>query len=617
MLFKVSLSSFKKLWKDYLVLLFGLIVSISIFYMFMTLAMNRDFLQANSLINSIMFVFIVGAVILSLITIVYIFYAISFILTLRQKELGMYMMLGAKKSKVTRLIFFETMSLGVIAIALGIVLGIGLAMVVADMMMQQIGLSSEGFYPLYVPSMLITFVFYITLFFLTALMNAGRVASKSVLALLQANQIQERTIKAGAKTIFAAFLGLVFLLMGYTSLVLTEQLREIGVLVSTFATTAGTYLLFMSLFPLLVNGLKKNRVLNEKGLNAFTLAQLRFRAASLTRVLGTVAMLIALGLGALAGGLAFYHNIVQQSGMMHYHDVIIHDPVDADEQALNQMQPEEQARYRYKMTEDAVYLAKEELVQQPPKYLEFFKQSEPPRVVTPSEPLTEAVYTAFEGEETHALLPRDWLAAIQIELNLGYEMVGGRNLFVVEHFAEAPGDEHQIVIAHVDNYLQYEPLLLEIEKRQMALVQENVEYGMEFTGTAYGAHLNLKVNTGGTIFMGFFLGVAFLLMMASVLMFKLLSSGPQDKQRYEMLRKIGVSEERLSASIYKELFPIFAFPGLVGILHVIVGMNLFQFIVFDPYEKLWIPIAIFMVIYGLYYYFTVMLYKRIVLPKEA
>lgn len=51
--------------------------------------------------------------------------------------------------------------------------------------------------------------------------------------------------------------------------------------------------------------IKGNKKRNETGLNSFTYAQLRFRVNSLSRVLGTVAMLIALGAGAMTAGMAF------------------------------------------------------------------------------------------------------------------------------------------------------------------------------------------------------------------------------------------------------------------------------------------------------------------------
>ncbi len=72
MLFKLSRHSMKKMLKDYMVLLIGLVISISIFYMFQTMAMNSEFTKDNSLISSIRLVFWVGAILLSFITVFYI-----------------------------------------------------------------------------------------------------------------------------------------------------------------------------------------------------------------------------------------------------------------------------------------------------------------------------------------------------------------------------------------------------------------------------------------------------------------------------------------------------------------------------------------------------------------
>ncbi|TKI79236.1 ABC transporter permease, partial [Bacillus mycoides] len=101
------------------------------------------------------------------------------------------------------------------------------------------------------------------------------------------------------------------------------------------------------------------------------------------------------------------------------------------------------------------------------------------------------------------------------------------------------------------------------------------------------------------------------------LMFKILSGASKDIIRYQMLRKIGVRYELLTKSIYKELLFIFLFPAIVGITHVLVGMNMFSFLIDNPYFRIWLPIIIFLVIYVFYYFITVQLYKKIVLPKEV
>lgn len=96
--------------------------------MFMTLATNPAFLKGSLSIafQITQIVFGFGIALLSIITFVYIVYANSFLLSMRQKDYGMYMMLGARTSKIGRLIFTETLVVGLLATLLGTVLGVAL-----------------------------------------------------------------------------------------------------------------------------------------------------------------------------------------------------------------------------------------------------------------------------------------------------------------------------------------------------------------------------------------------------------------------------------------------------------------------------------------------------------
>ena len=106
MLWKLSLTGIKSRFKDYLVLFSGLTFASAIFYMFMSIATNTSFLkgsiQVAFSITRVVFGF--GIALLAIITLVYIVYANSFLLSMRQKDYGMYMMLGARTSKIGSLV---------------------------------------------------------------------------------------------------------------------------------------------------------------------------------------------------------------------------------------------------------------------------------------------------------------------------------------------------------------------------------------------------------------------------------------------------------------------------------------------------------------------------------
>ncbi|WP_099159272.1 ABC transporter permease [Virgibacillus ndiopensis] len=618
MLLKLSFSSMRKRFKDYLVLLFGLTISIAIFYMFETLAQNKTFIEANGMISSIVFVFHVGTFILGAITIFYIFYATSFMLTLRQKEMGMYMTLGAKKHKITQLMFFETFFIGLISLLVGLIVGFGLAKGIAELFMWQLDFNGEGFQAFYLSSIITTVIFYVILFLLTSIVNAWKISRKSVLSLLHAEQKQDFVKTKGSKTFFGVLFAIILIGIGYYAMINIAKLMQAGVILAAVTIIIGTYLIFIAFLPYFVKKLKQNRTLNEKGINSFTLGQLRFRMLNLTKVLGTVAMLVALGLGAMTAGISFYHNIEKQASAFHANDVIIHQPSKEDTEALAEMNVTEKNVYHYKIDDQGIYFLKKDLTDNPP-LIKYSKETfELPETTRVSQALPKDKYVLGQNDNI-ASLPEFWTTAISMEINASYQQFGAKDVYVYGSagYQEIDATEQQVILATVDDFTDYLPQLKTINTNQLKLAETYREETVENIGTKYSNYVAFKAVASGTIFMGFFLGVAFLMMMASVLMFKLLSSAAADTHRYSMLRKIGVRKSLLVKSIYRELFLLFLFPALVGLVHVIVGMQMFSFIIIEPYTKIWIPISIFIIIYGIYYWVTVQMYKRIVLPKEV
>jgi putative ABC transport system permease protein len=129
----------------------------------------------------------------------------------------------------------------------------------------------------------------------------------------------------------------------------------------------------------------------------------------------------------------------------------------------------------------------------------------------------------------------------------------------------------------------------------------------------YSAYVLVNGFYSGLEFMGFFLGIAFLAMLASCLMFKILSGAAGDVKRYNMLYKIGTREKTLHQSINKEIAVLFAVPGILGIVHVLAGLQMFKALLVHPYSGIYIPFLIFLVLYLGYYLLTRYLYKQIVL----
>ena len=96
-------------------------------------------------------------------------------------------------------------------------------------------------------------------------------------------------------------------------------------------------------------------------------------------------------------------------------------------------------------------------------------------------------------------------------------------------------------------------------------------------------------------------------------MFKILSGANGDVKRYNMLHKIGTRQKMLRSTINKEIAVLFAVPAGLGIIHVLLGLQMFKGILYKPYTHIEIPFGIFIVLYLCYYFLTRYLYKKIVL----
>ena len=94
--------------------------------------------------------------------------------------------------------------------------------------------------------------------------------------------------------------------------------------------------------------------------------QLQFRVSSLAKILGTVTMLIGLGVGAMAGGMSLQKNVILTAERMSGYDITIHDPEAEDYKAMEKMKIVDKKQYKYKVNNEAVYYLKEELLENPP-----------------------------------------------------------------------------------------------------------------------------------------------------------------------------------------------------------------------------------------------------------
>lgn len=598
MLLKMSLTGIKSKLRDYLVLFSGLVMASGIFYMFESMATNEAFLKSNSIISSVVMIFHLGTVLLSIITMVYILYANSFLMTMRQRDYAMFMMLGAKGRKIAQMIFLETLFVGIFATVVGSGLGILLTSGVNQLLSEQLNVKVAHFSPVNTQALLFTGVFFVILFLISAFINAGTMIKKPILSLLKANDTPNVKKRNKALLLLETLGGIGFLAVGYFMMTQVMTLAMMALVIALITIVSGTYLVFHGVMIFVLQVLKGTTNFSLKKLNNFTLSQLNFRIQDYTRMLSLVAMLFALALGALTVGLGFRNEIPKMTEQNSPYDLILNNAQTFAPEKLDDLAIKDNTTYDQKENDTTVYYVKEQLN---------------------AHPLTGIDYTGNRPKKiqlTGDELAQDVQAMDSLrELELPEQKQKDHQLLDEAQFAALNLPETKLQVIQVKDFLK------DLSKLQ-ELTAENVKNNPSLQSED-NFSLGQKVDTynvfngmfSGFEFMGFFLGIAFLAMLASCLMFKILSGANSDVIRYSMLNKIGTRKSLLQKSIRKELAVLFLVPGLLGVCHVLFGLQMFTTLLSEPYGDLLVPFSIFFFLYLIYYLLTVWLYSGIVLKK--
>lgn len=143
---------------------------------------------------------------------------------------------------------------------------------------------------------------------------------------------------------------------------------------------------------------------------------------------------------------------------------------------------------------------------------------------------------------------------------------------------------------------------------------ENVSYSINSKLDIYEASIGL----GALVtFIGLYLGIIFLMSSAAILALKELSESSDNKERYQMLRKIGTDEKMINQALFRQIAIFFMFPLILSIIHSIFGIMFCNYILETFGNEGLLPsivmTAIFVIIiYGGYFTITYLCSKNII-----
>lgn len=610
MLFKIAWQTIKFKWKDLLVLFIGLIISVSIFYMFSTVANNKSFLNGNLLFKSTVLAFIVGEILLGFITFIYLNFANKFLLELRQREYGLLMMFGADKKKISTLLFLENSLVGIISLVIGSLIGFVLTYFTGFTLQKRLNLTLTNWEVFNTKGFLITITFFITLFILNGFMNQIYINRANVNKLLTSNQDSEQIPKNGLKEIMIGMSGIILLIVSFVVMQkMSNSIMFIKLLLSLSLNIVGTFLTIRSGLSLVLMTLQKSRF-SSKGLNKFIIGQLTFRLKSFQKILTIVTLLFALSLGALSVGKGLQKSVSNSANTFSGFTLSINNPNKKEINLVRNLNNVDwKASYTYKVNkikhgQEIIWNANQ-FDEKPLRYLITTPVSDNRIDDKISFKTANANYLTNNYETNNNITAKRTLRDL-VTLTIG-DLTRDFNTVSQKQFNSSNSKKQNVLVIAVKDVQENEQVLDKIANSQ---IKRFNNLTIDEMRGSYGYYKLSKSVFGGLEFMGFFLAVGFLVMLASTLMFKILSNVNTDKKRYEILTMLGATKKQRLSANFIEIGFLFGIPLIIGSIDVIFGLQTFKNILLNVYWGLPFATLIIMSAYVIYYILTIVLYQK-------
>ena len=725
MLFKLSFRNITRSVKDYAIYFFTLVLGVTLFYVFNSVGSQAAVLELNNakkliveLLSkilsgmSILVVAILGALII---------YASRFLIKRRNKEFAIYLTLGMSKRKISRLLFFETLMIGIISLAVGLLVGIGASQLIsiligrlfeADMSKFQFVFSEKAFFD--------TILYFGLIYLVVIVFNTIIVGRLKIIDLLHGSKKSEKAFLKNpllrAIVFVLSSFGLSYAYWWVTNDKVSMMDRINNLLWPVAIGVITTFLLFWSFSGLIMEILTRSKRFYYRGLNSFIFRQVSSKINTAVVSMSLISLLLFLTISILS--LCFSINESMKK------ELAYNTPVDAfieltDYQAVFgpngpgygpsasssdqdwNLQVKESQRYMQKSIYQRLTEKDEEIAKSIKEHLEVnvyadhaltFKQTIQAEYLTGlvgefmsktavpilrvsdynkiaklyhreeisladnqyqmladykpmSDSIDKSLASGFQinyrGQTLSPVAKKHlegFVTSSGMKSNTGILIVPdkiatdqaiGSRVLLVNYNTSADHTAQQI-----DNDIRrvYDlgNLSIEVHTTDEALQKTKEKSKAEEqrpSGVSFSYMTKILIYTSSiglqaiATFVGFYLGIIFLISSAAILALKQLSESSDNIEKYAALRRLGASNKMLNHALFIQIAIFFVFPLLVGILHSVFGIKFASSIieVFGSGGLLAsIPItaSMLILIYGGYFLLTYLSSKRIISEKQ-
>lgn len=680
MLFKLSLKNIKKSIKDYAIYFFTLILGVAIFYVFNAIDDQTVMMNVSSstyeIIKLLTSILSSVSVFVSFILALLIIYASRFLIKRRNKEFGIYLTLGMSKRKISLILFFETLIIGILSLAVGLGVGFILSQLMSIIVANMFEANLTKFTFIFSKSACLKTLLYFSIMYLIVMIfNTINISKCKLIDLIHSNKKSEK-IKLKNPYICTVIFIISCIVLGFAYYQVTSGINNGSIVkiiyVPIILGSISTFFIFWSLSGLLLRIFMSIKKIYYKGLNSFTLRQ--FSSKINTTVFSTtiICLMLFITICVLSSALSMKNSlnknltdlsprdielskssnvnleesdltgIKKQNLRLNFEEIFAKFGFDIDanfkntvyfslyfddsvtlKSTLGSYYKIAKKQYPYLRYNDYIILMTNSDYNNLAASFNLEKvtlKSNEYVVVGNYQEMLNIKNEALKRNTKITLNQKSYYPKYQKAINGFYEMGSQKSEvgFIVLP-DNALSDDKKIMNRMIADYNGNQA---DIEAKINSITEKTSFY------TDYGLTLNTKkdirdasVGLGAIVtFLGLYLGIIFLISCAAILALKELSESSDNAEKFNMLRKIGVDEKMINKTLFRQIGIFFMFPLLLAIIHSIFGI-MFCNIILKTMEisfnlKAVIITAILMVfIYGGYFLVTYICSKNIIKEK--
>lgn len=678
MLCKLSLKNITKSMKDYAIYFFTLILGVAIFYVFNAIDSQTVMLKVSGTtyeIIKLMTNILSGiSVFVSFILGFLIIYASRFLIKRRNKEFAIYLTLGMSKRKISLILFFETLLIGLISLVVGLGLGVVLSQLMSVLVANMFEADMTKFQFVFSQSAALKTLFYFGIMYLIVIIFNTIIINKyKLIDLLSASKKSEKVklknpyLCIGIFIISVIALGIAYYLVtsGFEKLTNTNQ-----ILIPIILGIVSTFTLFWSMSGLILKLLMSLKNIYYKGLNSFIVRQISSKINTMIFSMTIICLMLFVTICVLSSSLSIKNSMTKNLKELTPMDIQFTKPMNRKksasftetevqdskisiEKTLESLglNPTEELKdtLSFNIYEDESFTLKTLLINSLDEiskdypfllYNQAFDLMKLSDYNALAEKFNLEKYTLKENEYI-VIANYDYMISIintglktDPETSLNNKVYHSKYQKCQNGFYEfnsARANTGFIVLPDkaLENYEPIQEVLVanykkdkeETENKISAVMEKNYNITTWLTYNSKIDIANASVGLGALVtFVGLYLGIIFLISSAAILALKELSESTDNKERYNMLRKIGASEEMLNSALFKQIGIFFLTPLLLAIIHSIFGIKFANYLLESMGTKGLllsnIMTAIFLVtIYGGYFILTYVCSKNIISKK--